>query len=74
VAALAHDSIQEVSARLRGPYVMQSALSLERQLPANTALAITHTYSHGVHLFRSEDINAPLPGTFNPNVQGSASP
>jgi len=71
VAALAYDSIQEVSARMRGPYVIQSALSLERQLPANTALAITYTYSRGVYLFRSEDINAPLPGTFNPNVQGS---
>lgn len=71
LAAQAYDSIQEVSARMRGPYVIQSALSLERQLPANTALAITYTYSHGVHLFRSEDINAPLPGTFNPNVQGS---
>jgi len=71
LAAVAHDSMQEVSARMRGPYVIQSALSLERQLPANTALAITYTFSHGVHLFRSEDINAPLPGTFNPNVQGS---
>ncbi|PYU25073.1 MAG: hypothetical protein DMG30_06560 [Acidobacteria bacterium] len=71
VAALAHDSIQEVSAQLRGPYVIQSALSVERQLPANTALAITYTYSHGVHLFRSEDINAPLPGTFNLNVPAS---
>ncbi|PYU27872.1 MAG: hypothetical protein DMG32_04740 [Acidobacteria bacterium] len=72
LAAQAYDSIQEVSARMRGPYVIQSALSLERQLPANTALAITYTYSHGVHLFRSEDINAPLPGTFNPNAQSSA--
>jgi hypothetical protein len=71
LAALASGSIQEVSARLRAPYVMQSALSLERQLPAHTALAITYTYSHGVHLFRSQDINAPLPGSYNPNVRGS---
>ncbi len=26
-----------------------------------------------MHLFRSNDINAPLPGTYNPNVQGSGS-
>jgi hypothetical protein len=70
-AALAYDSIQEVSARMRGPYVIQSALSLERQLTDSTALAVTYTYSHGVHLFRSEDVNAPLPGTFDPNVRGS---
>ncbi|HWC96075.1 MAG TPA: carboxypeptidase regulatory-like domain-containing protein [Candidatus Sulfopaludibacter sp.] len=51
--------IQEVSAHMRAPYVMQSALTLERQLPANTTLAVTYTNSHGLHLFRSEDINAP---------------
>jgi hypothetical protein len=71
IAPLAYDSLQQVSPQMRGPYVIQSALSVERQLPANTALAVTYTYSHGVHLLRSEDINAPLPGTFNPNVQGS---
>jgi hypothetical protein len=46
-------------------------MSLERQLPANTTLAITYTNSHGVHLFHSDDINAPLPGTYLPNVTGS---
>ena len=55
--------IQEVSSRLRAPYLMQSAFTLERQLPANTTLAMTYTNSHGVHQFRSEDINAPLPAT-----------
>ena len=64
-------TIQEVSARLRAPYIMQSALTVERRLPWNTTLAVTYTASHGVHIFRSEDINAPLPGTYNPNVQGS---
>jgi hypothetical protein len=64
-------TIQEVSTRLRAPYIMQSALTVERRLPWNTTLAVTYTTSHGVHIFRSEDINAPLPGTYNPNVQGS---
>jgi len=63
--------VQEISAQLRAPYIMQSALSVERQLPANTTLAVTYTNSHGLHELRSEDINAPLPGTYNPNVQGS---
>jgi hypothetical protein len=63
--------VQEVSSQLRAPYIMQSALSVERQLPANTTLAATYTNSHGLHELRSEDINAPLPGTYNPNVQGS---
>jgi hypothetical protein len=55
--------VQEVSSQLRAPYIMQSALSVERQLPANTTLAITYTASHGLHELRSEDINAPLPGS-----------
>jgi hypothetical protein len=50
---------------------LQSALTLERQLSASTTFAVTYTNSHGVHLFRSEDINAPLPGTYNPNVPNS---
>jgi hypothetical protein len=71
LAALGYQSSEAVSSRMRAPYVLQSALSLERQLSASTAFAVTYTNSHGVHLYRSEDINAPLPGTYDPNVQGS---
>ncbi len=71
LAALGYQSSEAVSSRLRAPYVMQSALTVERQLSASTAFAVTYTNSHGVHLYRSEDINAPLPGTYNPNVPGS---
>ena len=42
---------------------MQSVFSVERQLPANSTLAVTYSNSHGLHELRSEDINAPLPGT-----------
>ena len=71
LATLGYQSSEAVSSGLRAPYIMQSALALERQLSASTAFAITYTNSHGVHLFRSEDINAPLPGTYNPNVPNS---
>jgi hypothetical protein len=63
--------VQEISSRLRAPYILQSAVTLERQLPHNTTLAVTYTNSHGLHLLRSEDINAPLPGTLNPALQNS---
>jgi Carboxypeptidase regulatory-like domain len=69
--ALGYQSSEAVSSRLRAPYVMQSALTLERQLSASTAFAVTYTNSRGMHLYRSEDINTPLPGTYNPNVPGS---
>ncbi len=55
--------IEKLSATLRAPYIMQSAVTLERQLPHNTTLAVTYTNSHGMHMLRSEDINAPLPGS-----------
>jgi hypothetical protein len=55
--------VQEISSRLRAPYILQSAVTFERQLPANTTMAVTYTSSHGMHLFRSEDINAPFPGS-----------
>lgn len=64
-------TIQRISPTLRAPYVMQSAISIERQLPRNTTLAITYANAHGLHLLRSEDINAPLPGTSNPLAPGS---
>jgi hypothetical protein len=49
---------------LHAPYLMQSAVTVERQLPANTTLAVTYTNSHGLHELRSFDINAPLAGTY----------
>jgi len=67
----APQTIQQISSTIRAPYIMQSAVSVERQLPHNTTLAITYANAHGLHLLRSQDINAPLPGTFNPLVPGS---
>ena len=61
----------EVDPSLRAPYLLQSAFTVERQLPAGTTLATTYTNSHGLHELRTLDINAPLPGTFNPGVTGS---
>ncbi len=54
---------EEVSSSLRAPYTMQSGLTLERQLPAHTTLAVTYASSRVVHLLRSNDINAPVPGS-----------
>src|ERR1019366_8732609 len=60
-----------LAARRRPPYIVQSAFTLDRQLPANTTMAVTYTNSHGLHLLRSQDINAPLPGTYNPALPDS---
>jgi hypothetical protein len=68
---LPSSTIQEISPTLRAPYLMQWAVAFERQLPFNTTVAVTYTNSHGLHLLRSRDINAPLPGTYDPNVPDS---
>ena len=64
-------TVQQVSSTLRAPYLMQSALGFERQMPLNTTIAISYANSHGVHMLRSGDINAPLPGTYAAAVPGS---
>jgi len=61
----ASQSIWEVDSRFHSPYLLQSALTLERQLPKNTTLAVTYTNVHSLHILRSEDINAPLAGTYS---------
>lgn len=55
---------EEIDSHLRTPYIVQSALTVERQLPKNTTVSESLVVSHGLHELRSEDINAPLPGTY----------
>ena len=64
---------EEFSSNLRAPYLIESAIAIERQLPRNTTIALTYVNSHGVHQFLTNDINAPLPGTYNAQVPGSGS-
>jgi hypothetical protein len=62
---------QQVNPDLIAPRYYQSAFAVERQLPWNTTLAVTYSNSHGLHMVRSRNTNAPLPGTFDPSVAGS---
>ena len=71
VAGQSAQTTEQVSPQLRAACIIQSAVTVERQLPAHTTLALTYTNSHGVHLLGSNDINAPFPGTYNPSVPGS---
>jgi hypothetical protein len=63
--------IQQISPLVRAPYTMQASLTLERQLPKGTTLALTYANSRALRLLRSQDINAPFPGTYDPAVNGS---
>jgi hypothetical protein len=46
------------------PYSIQYSMGVERQLAKQTTLAITYNGSVGISLFRSLDINAPLPPNY----------
>jgi hypothetical protein len=67
----APQAIDELSSNLRAPYIIQSSATIERQLPWNTTLAVTYTNSHGLHELLTNDINAPLPGTYMQGVPSS---
>jgi hypothetical protein len=60
-----------MSPSLGAPYIVQSAVTAERQLAQGTTLAATFTNSHGLDQLRTLDVNAPLPGTYDPSVPDS---
>ena len=57
-------TIERVDASLHAPYILQEALTVERQLPKNTTISESYVNSHGLHELQSADINAPLFGTY----------
>src|SRR2546423_12879959 len=59
-------TLRRVAPDLQSPYTMQSAISVERLLPYKITLSVTYINARTLHLLRSRDINAPLPGTFDP--------
>lgn len=56
---------------LRTPYLMQSAISYERQLPYKSTVSVVYLNTRSLHLLRSRNVNAPLPGTFVVGVRNS---
>ncbi len=62
-------AIYEVDPNLKASSMFQNAASIERALPGRTTLTVQITDSRGVHDMRERQINAPLPGTYNPLTQ-----
>jgi hypothetical protein len=65
-AQLTSPTIYQVAPTLRAPYQMELGGSVERQLTKSATLSVTYLNSHGLHQFLTDDVNAPLPGTYNP--------
>ncbi|MDQ3254985.1 MAG: hypothetical protein M3R15_13965, partial [Acidobacteriota bacterium] len=62
---------RRVAPDARPPYTMQTSVSVERLLPLKLLLTTTFTNTRALHVLRSRNINAPLPGTFQAGVNGS---
>jgi Carboxypeptidase regulatory-like domain len=48
---------------LRAPYYINGMFSIEQQLPKALVGTISYSFNRGIHLFRTRNINAPLPET-----------
>jgi len=59
-------TIYQINSNLHAPYVMQTAVSLERQITKNANLAVSYLDSRGDHQFYTHNINAPF-GSVDPN-------
>jgi hypothetical protein len=64
--AKATQAIRDIYSDLKAPRIFQTAIGVERQLPWRISLAVNWTRSRGWDQLRSRNINAPLPGTFDP--------
>ena len=56
-------TIYQIAPNLHSPYIMQSAVSVERQVTKIASVTVSYLNSRGVHQFLSRVANAPLPGT-----------
>ena len=52
-----------VSPAIRSPYLTEASFSVERELSSRNWVTAEYSWFRGTHLFRSININAPLPGT-----------
>jgi hypothetical protein len=66
----------QIDQTLKAPRLMQTALSVERQLFSRTTVNVNFVNSRGTHELRTVDINAPYPtpGLLPPGAPGSTAP
>lgn len=59
-------TIFRVSPTLRAPYEVVSGVSVDKPLGRIAQISLNYLHYRGDHLFLTRNINAPLPGTYNP--------
>lgn len=64
-------TIYRLGPSLRAPYTMMGSLSADKQLGKYVSLSANYLYSRGEHLFLTRNVNAFLPGTYDPDNPAS---
>ena len=64
-------TIYRISPIYQTPYVIEGAIGLERQVSRTIKTSVTYITTHGIHQFLTRNINAPLPGTYDPTIPSS---
>jgi hypothetical protein len=64
-------TIYRISSSYRSPYAIQNNIALDYPLGGHGTFSFNYFYNRGVHALLTRNINAPLPGTYNPAVPGS---
>ncbi len=66
--ALQNQAIYKVYSNLQAPSMFQYSAGVDRSLPGRTQLSFNYVDTRGVHVQRLRNINAYLPGTYNPST------
>ncbi len=57
-------TVYQIAPNLRAPEKLQTALSVERQLTKSATITLNYLNTRGEHQFLTDNVNAPLPGTY----------
>ncbi len=58
LSARAPQAIRRLDAGMVAPYMLQTGVGVERQLPKNLLVAVNYLHSRGSHMLRSRDVSA----------------
>lgn len=59
-------AVFRVGPALRAPYLMMASIGLDKPIGRIGQISANYQFTHGTHLYLTRNINAPLPGTYNP--------
>ncbi len=69
--AQSQSTTYRIAPNFHSPYAISSTVSVERRIGTHGSLTTTWLGLHGVHNQVTRNINAPLPGTYNPAIPSS---